>query len=215
MHSKKKCNSFTKVFIDDVKSDVSKNNEFLAKTAEIAEDIGELNHQTLDDDEIDNSYHDDSNDSLALVNIDKETLKDETSQEQKANDIEARINDVDNKHEQPFLEIEKIYHDKDEIDSDIKITNLNEETKDLDKPNLDNKFQRSVKKKFLDENHWTKITLTDEEATRRFQAKALEQKYLRADFKCVDCFRTFSQEDMMKRHVKLRHCAVSTYLKIL
>ncbi|KAJ0171637.1 hypothetical protein K1T71_013187 [Dendrolimus kikuchii] len=54
-------------------------------------------------------------------------------------------------------------------------------------------------------SHWKTITLTEEEALNEFRSRANNKQYLGAAFKCADCFRGFSQEDMLKRHMLLRH----------
>ncbi|CAG9792831.1 unnamed protein product [Diatraea saccharalis] len=59
--------------------------------------------------------------------------------------------------------------------------------------------------KFLDANHWKKINLSEEEAIEAFRARAENQKYLAAAFKCTDCFKGFSKLDMLTRHMQLRH----------
>ncbi|CAH0760090.1 unnamed protein product [Diatraea saccharalis] len=59
--------------------------------------------------------------------------------------------------------------------------------------------------KFLDSGFWKKSFLTDEEAMAEFQAKAQDRKYLRAAFKCTDCYRGFSQKSMLERHIPLKH----------
>lgn len=61
----------------------------------------------------------------------------------------------------------------------------------------------------LDPNHWLKINLNEEEAMLEFKARALDSKYLSAAYKCEVCFKGFSKEDMLNRHVKLRHSEVS------
>ncbi|RVE52100.1 hypothetical protein evm_003173 [Chilo suppressalis] len=59
--------------------------------------------------------------------------------------------------------------------------------------------------RFLDANHWRKVTLTEEEAVKEFRARAEDQKYLAASFKCTSCFKGFSKLDMLTRHLQLRH----------
>ncbi|XP_030024384.2 zinc finger protein 879 isoform X1 [Manduca sexta] len=69
-----------------------------------------------------------------------------------------------------------------------------------------NKFRlESRKGKFLDSNNWLKIYLNEEEAEREFKARGEDRKYLKAPYKCTDCFKGFSQQDMLDRHIKLRH----------
>ncbi|KAJ8710001.1 hypothetical protein PYW07_009367 [Mythimna separata] len=61
------------------------------------------------------------------------------------------------------------------------------------------------KKNFLDPKHWLKINLTEEEALEEFRTRALDRKYVSAAYKCTDCYKGFSKEDMLNRHIKLRH----------
>ncbi|KAF9409154.1 hypothetical protein HW555_011396 [Spodoptera exigua] len=58
----------------------------------------------------------------------------------------------------------------------------------------------------LDPSHWLKINLSEEEALDEFRARANDRKYISAAYKCTDCYKGFSKEDMINRHVKLRHC---------
>lgn len=69
------------------------------------------------------------------------------------------------------------------------------------------RFEISTKN-FLDPNHWLKINLTEEEALEEFRARAENQKYVSAAYKCSDCYKGFSKEDMLNRHIKLRHSEV-------
>lgn len=63
----------------------------------------------------------------------------------------------------------------------------------------------------MDFKYWEKFNLTEEEAIKEFRAKAEDSKYLDAAYKCTDCFRGFSKQDMLKRHVKLRHNEVKQF----
>lgn len=223
---KNKYNNFTEVFVDDVKFEIDNLKLSIEKGLEkTSTDVEHLtdpkdDQLSIDDGGLDNSdiNFDNSNDSIPLINNGNDVGNDfncvvndatETShiEELTSHDIDKTNIDIERTShdiERTNTVTERTGYDEERITSVIKSTmNVNPDK------NLDNKFQRSVKKKFLDENHWNKITLSDEEAMRRFQSKASEQKYLTADFKCTDCYRTFSQEDMMKRHIKLRHCEVS------
>lgn len=62
--------------------------------------------------------------------------------------------------------------------------------------------------KFLDTTNWKKFNLTEEEAIKEFRAKSGHEKYVEAAFKCADCFKGFSKEEMLKRHQQLRHSVV-------
>ncbi|XP_045455979.1 zinc finger protein 432-like [Melitaea cinxia] len=57
----------------------------------------------------------------------------------------------------------------------------------------------------MDRNNWKRIDLTEEQAVQEHRAKADDEKYKSAAFKCSDCFKGFSKEEMLKRHNKLRH----------
>ncbi|XP_013170850.1 PREDICTED: zinc finger protein 287-like isoform X1 [Papilio xuthus] len=57
----------------------------------------------------------------------------------------------------------------------------------------------------LDPESWKVNILSEEEAVREFRLRAEDSKYLAAAFKCQDCFKGFSKEDMLKRHKQLRH----------
>lgn len=71
------------------------------------------------------------------------------------------------------------------------------------------KFKKPTK--FLDAAHWKKVVLTEEEAVQQFRARAENPKYQSWEFKCVDCFKAFSKEDILKRHRILRHNEVSVW----
>ncbi|XP_046973359.1 zinc finger protein 846-like isoform X2 [Vanessa cardui] len=57
----------------------------------------------------------------------------------------------------------------------------------------------------MDDNKWKKYDLSEDDALQEFQSKAYDNKYTSAAFKCTDCFKGFSEEDMLKRHIKIRH----------
>lgn len=67
---------------------------------------------------------------------------------------------------------------------------------------------KTTKKTEMDPNNWLKINLTEEEADAEFKARGQHKRYLNAQFKCTQCLKGFSKEDMLKRHDKLRHCEV-------
>ncbi|XP_030024386.2 zinc finger protein 345 isoform X1 [Manduca sexta] len=72
---------------------------------------------------------------------------------------------------------------------------------------VEEKFRQSWhKKQELDSKHWQKFSLSEEEAIKEFKARAQDPKYINAIHRCMGCLKGFSKEDMMKRHIKLRHC---------
>ncbi|CAK1602608.1 unnamed protein product [Parnassius mnemosyne] len=60
-------------------------------------------------------------------------------------------------------------------------------------------------KKVLDPSKWRKISLSEEEALKEFEKRARDPKYVQATYHCKDCYKFFSREDIMTRHLKLRH----------
>ncbi|KAL4717629.1 hypothetical protein ACJJTC_000778 [Scirpophaga incertulas] len=58
---------------------------------------------------------------------------------------------------------------------------------------------------FLDSGFWRKLTLSEEEAIKEFEAKGLTEKYLNSGFKCTDCLKSFSQKNMLDRHLLRKH----------
>lgn len=92
-------------------------------------------------------------------------------------------------------------------DKEIEITNH----KGKKKKKVHKKYEvvvGSVKSNYLDPQHWLKINLTEEEAMEEFRARAQDRKYVAAAYKCSDCYKGFSKEDMLNRHIKLRHVEV-------
>lgn len=78
-------------------------------------------------------------------------------------------------------------------------------------------YHRITKRRtrFLDANNWKKYKLSKEEAVREFKAKCEDLKYLKANFKCTDCYKGFSKEKMLNRHIQLRHSEVISYASLL
>ncbi|XP_013144774.1 PREDICTED: RB-associated KRAB zinc finger protein-like [Papilio polytes] len=77
--------------------------------------------------------------------------------------------------------------------------------------NLKNEFKersRSISEKpnrRLDPESWKINILSEEEAVKEFRLRCEDPKYLGAAFKCKECYKGFSKEDMLKRHKQLRH----------
>ncbi|RVE52098.1 hypothetical protein evm_003171 [Chilo suppressalis] len=96
-----------------------------------------------------------------------------------------------------------------EIDSDDEVlANKKKSNIALERKNVEFTKAKGGKPKvlkFLESGFWKKSFLTDDEAMVEFQAKAQDRKYLRAAYKCTDCFRGFSQKSMLDRHIPLKH----------
>ncbi|XP_052741689.1 zinc finger protein 431 isoform X2 [Bicyclus anynana] len=106
----------------------------------------------------------------------------------------------------------------DDTDSDTKSTIVQEKTvEDIeavkieiedaeDNCNEKNKGEYTLKRsRLLNSKHWSKKRLSEEEAIKEFRQRAESEKYMIAAFKCTDCFKGFSKEEMLKRHRKLTH----------
>ncbi|KAM3958172.1 uncharacterized protein ACR2FA_007815 [Aphomia sociella] len=65
----------------------------------------------------------------------------------------------------------------------------------------------------LDGKFWKKITLNEEEAVKEFRARSENRKYIAAAFKCTDCFKGFSKQEMLNRHRQLRHNETSYHFE--
>lgn len=71
-----------------------------------------------------------------------------------------------------------------------------------DKPKA-KKFE--TKKKDMNPEHWKKINMTEEEAILEVKQRANSDKFLKANFKCNECYKGFSKLDMLMRHAKQYH----------
>ncbi|XP_052748547.1 zinc finger protein 658B-like isoform X2 [Galleria mellonella] len=70
----------------------------------------------------------------------------------------------------------------------------------------ENSFKATNKKmNILEGKNWKKITLSEEEAQKEFNARSEDRKYIAAAFKCTDCYKGFSKDEMLNRHRQLRH----------
>ncbi|CAK1543391.1 unnamed protein product [Leptosia nina] len=88
--------------------------------------------------------------------------------------------------------------------SDTDIFDSKMEIKSEDEKEKKDKYE--LKRLMLFNNaNWKLVTLTEEEAMKAFKARGEDEKYTSAKFKCTDCFKGFSKEEMMKRHRQLRH----------
>ncbi|XP_039745395.1 zinc finger protein 14-like isoform X1 [Pararge aegeria] len=59
--------------------------------------------------------------------------------------------------------------------------------------------------RLLNSKYWGKKRLSEEEAIKEFRRRAENEKYVIAAYKCTDCFKGFSKEEMLKRHRQLTH----------
>ncbi|XP_059055640.1 zinc finger protein 726-like [Achroia grisella] len=67
-------------------------------------------------------------------------------------------------------------------------------------------FKATNKKmNILEGKNWKKISLSEDEAQKEFNARSEDRKYIAAAFKCTDCYKGFSKEEMLNRHRQLRH----------
>lgn len=63
----------------------------------------------------------------------------------------------------------------------------------------------------LNSQFWKKINLCEEEAVREFKQREFNNDYfLKAKYKCHDCFKGFSRHEMLDRHLRQRHDEVCT-----
>lgn len=123
----------------------------------------------------------------------------------------------------PDIEDERAPTDNDDFDMEPSTSIFVEEKKDIlkvepieeEKEMEDSKSKAKTKThnfkmptKFLDPKHWKKVVLSEEEAMRQFKARAQDQKYLSWPFKCLDCLKGFSKEDILVRHRLIRHTEV-------
>lgn len=60
-------------------------------------------------------------------------------------------------------------------------------------------------KHVLNPQFWKKINLSEEDAIREFKQREFSNYYLKAKFKCQDCYKGFSKKEMLERHLKQRH----------
>lgn len=61
------------------------------------------------------------------------------------------------------------------------------------------------KKEYLSMEYWKKYRLSEEEANATFSRKEHSDKYVKANYKCHNCFKGFSKLEMLMRHVKMKH----------
>ncbi|KAM3958154.1 uncharacterized protein ACR2FA_007793 [Aphomia sociella] len=67
-------------------------------------------------------------------------------------------------------------------------------------------FKATNKKlNILEGKNWKKISLSEDEAQKEFKGRSEDRKYIAAAFKCTDCYKGFSKEEMLNRHRQLRH----------
>lgn len=66
------------------------------------------------------------------------------------------------------------------------------------------KFMKK-KKEYLNMEYWKKYRLTEEEAGIEFKRRENSDKYVKANYKCQNCFKGFSKLEMLMRHLKSKH----------
>ncbi|XP_047520136.1 zinc finger protein 433-like [Pieris napi] len=108
--------------------------------------------------------------------------------------------------------IEKVIVDKIEDNTDNELDFNYDFTTDYDKDFTDVKSEDEKGKKeeikrlrIYNNVNWKLVSMSEDEAIKAFHARGSDKKYLAAPFKCKDCFKGFSKEEMMKRHRQLRH----------
>ncbi|GBP20901.1 Zinc finger protein 189 [Eumeta japonica] len=112
---------------------------------------------------------------------------------------------------EPENDITEILPAEDEIEIKVENRENNNTTIQIsdepeNKPKLVKyRIVQNRKTRYLDANNWVKTTLTEEEAISEFQMKCLDPTYMKSPYKCEDCFRGFSKEEMYNRHFVLRH----------
>ncbi|XP_045762823.1 zinc finger protein Xfin-like [Maniola jurtina] len=105
----------------------------------------------------------------------------ETDSEQKPPFVEERTEEINNEPVKTEIEFAEDYDEKGRSEY---------------------AFKRS---RLLNTKYWEKKKLSEEEALKEFRLRAESEKYVIAAYKCTDCFKGFSKEEMLKRHRKLRH----------
>ncbi|XP_075985659.1 uncharacterized protein LOC142982848 [Anticarsia gemmatalis] len=172
--------------------------------------------QKIEDEEKINIYEE-KIDTIEKVHVDEQKINTEQNAEIIENLIDIEKAESDNEH---FSEDEKVFVDdvKMHSDGEKEIEVVNQKKKKSTKGSKKKKkvveesdtkakrFEVSSKKKTeLDPNNWLKFNLSEEEAIEEFKSRALHKRFISAEYKCNDCLKGFSKEDMLNRHVKLRH----------
>ncbi|XP_047540321.1 zinc finger protein ZFP2-like [Vanessa atalanta] len=131
-----------------------------------------------------------------------EAIKDEIKYEQRVESVQ--LDTVDDSFNTEDI------HDNDHVDAKIETSPYIDNIDKDDVTDWKHKDGFKTKDKFkrinlMDGNNWKKIDLTEEQAVQEHRSRADDEKYKAAAYKCTDCFKGFSKEEMLKRHNKLRH----------
>ncbi|XP_052748533.1 zinc finger protein 569-like isoform X2 [Galleria mellonella] len=196
-----------------------KNNDDQARLKKnISDDENEI--EAVDDDCVhDDSYsdhHDPDNDPVDN-DIDHNLEIDENINETEDKKIELELEIVNEEKvdvKLPCSPINVFVDDKKDIvqikSEEIKVKKRKTSTIAIT-PNKKKYSFKAIDKKtnILEGEHWRKISLDEEEAIKEFRARSEDPKYIAAAFKCTDCFKGFSKQEMLNRHKHLRHNEIS------
>ncbi|KAL4717633.1 hypothetical protein ACJJTC_000782 [Scirpophaga incertulas] len=157
----------------------------------------------IDDNIVETVYVSDSNDNISnSADTIVENIKEKKSKSRKSKKV-GKINT--RKRNKCVSDSED---DDCEVDNDEEFTIKRPNNTDNDRKNVEFTKAKGGKPKvlkFLDSGFWKKSFLSDDEALIEFHAKAQDRKYIRAAYKCTDCYRGFSQKSMLDRHIPLKH----------
>lgn len=108
-----------------------------------------------------------------------------------------------------FPPLKKNVNGKNSENENGKTTTPKTKVKKKKPPPVDNGVKKDPKflmhKKKLNPDHWKKINLSEEQAMIEFKTRETSDKFLKANYKCKECFKGFSRIDMLLRHAKRAH----------
>lgn len=173
----------------------------------LAEIKNEMVNEKPREDEMTNVNDEISTEEKALLDIEDDRMFSDDE------DSRPHTNEVDKTVIKEEISVEEqVSLNTEQAESDKIVINKNH--KDKRKKRVTKFEVYNPKINYLDPNHWLKINLTEEEALEEFRARALDRKYLSAAYKCSVCYKGFSKEDMLNRHIKLRHSEVRRLLTL-